>query len=652
MESKEVKHYLAVSADEYRNATNIIQETFKGEVNNNEIKYPKGIGVNHPFEFEDIDKIVNNIGIINAVVDKIVDAIIGNFSVVVDNPNGQKIIDSFIDNSNFKTQIRPWVKEAVSKGNGIMELDLDNNQLRPLNANHMYLKRTKSGKILEWNQWKGRLNKIDATFKPNQIAHLVINQCPGEAYGNGLIYPNRVSIENYAWSEISTYKLLGRKAGAPIHVQIGQPGESVQSGDIDDFKSKLQFMNNSTEWVTDGNIKMSLIDFSGVGDNLTNASKHALEQIAIGMKIPMSLLGIANIPEGLAKENTKDFKRFIHSVRTQIEEIIEDNIFEVVLRNNGLDFKVEFKWEEQDAEEKNNHIKVITDALKMFDMSPELKAGLEIELAKSLELDDVIKFLVMPKDAKKKADEEIKKQEAEIQQPEVPGVKPTAKESDVQTISENEELKSQEVKPKIKLTDAECHHECNLTEEQLSEMTIGQYVNLKEIAGFNYSDYLVKILQALKIYKFQDLRAITEQDLIEGLLPGRDIEKLRIILKDGFRKNRTINQITKDIKNSIDLKDRIKIEEDGTKKVTLSASQRPVAIARTETVKLANEGLKNMYIENDITSYRYLAAIDDRTSDICQELNGQVFLTKDGTPGVNMPPMHVNCRSSIIGLVE
>ena len=194
--------------------------------------------------------------------------------------------------------------------------------------------------------------------------------------------------------------------------------------------------------------------------------------------------------------------------------------------------------------------------------------------------------------------------------------------------------------------------DCKLTEAELNEMSVGQYVNLQEIAGFNYSDYLVKILQALRTDKFSDLRALTEQDLMEGLLPGSDIEKLRIVLKDGFRKNKTIRQIEKDINQSIDLKDRVKIQEDGSKKLTLSASKRPINIARTETVKLANQGLKNMYIENDITSYRYLAALDDRTSEVCNNLNGQVFLTKDGTPGVNMPPMHAMCRSSIVGLVD
>ena len=86
--------------------------------------------------------------------------------------------------------------------------------------------------------------------------------------------------------------------------------------------------------------------------------------------------------------------------------------------------------------------------------------------------------------------------------------------------------------------------------------------------------------------------------------------------------------------------------------VTAKASKRPNSIARTETIRVANEGLKDMYTNNNILSYRYLAALDDRTSDICKSLNGRVFLTKDGIPGTNMPPMHVNCRSTIVGLIE
>ena len=669
-EDKKIKGYLAVSALEYANRSNILTETFKGEVMDKKVLFPKKLGAEHPFDFEQVQKITTNVGIINAAVDKIVDAIIGDFNVTIESSknreesdpnNAQTIIDSFIDDSNFKVNIRPWIKEAVSKGNGIMELDIDDEKIRVMNVNNMYVTRNKKGKVLRWKQFKGNKRLMNLTreepikFEPKQIAHLPINKIPNDAYGIGLVWPNRVAIENYAGAEVDLHKLLSRKAGAPIHVKVGQPGESVQAGDIDGFKTDLQYMNNSTEWVTDGNIEMKLIDFSGIGDNLTNAAMHDLEQIAIGMKIPMSLLGVANNPEGLAKVNDNGFKRFINSVRTIAEEVIEDKIFQPILRKNGLSADIDFEWELQDETEKNERLRVITEALKLFDISPALRASLEIEYAQLLGLDDLDNILLSPQEAEKKAEEEQKKEEdlmrkeeeTKIKQPEVPGVKPTAKQS-----AKSLDIKSTQTECKSCNDSTRNPGKMNITESELNNMSIGQYVNLQEIAGFNYSDYLVKILQALRIDKFNDLRALTEKDLIEGLLPSNDINKLRVILKDGFRKNKTIRQIEKDINQSIDLQDRVKIQEDGTKKLTLSASSRPITIARTETVRLANEGLKNMYIENDITSYRYLAALDDRTSDICNSLSGQVFLTKDGTPGVNMPPMHVNCRSSIVGLVD
>ena len=653
-EKEEPSCYLAVSDSEkiYANRYNTLNEAFKGEVQDIQVQFPKGLGAKHPFEFSQIDKILNNVGIADALVDKIVDAIIGNFSIKVEDDNSQAILDSFANESDLKNKLRPWIKEGVSKGNGFMELDLLDaksiEKIRVLNANNMYVKRNKKRKVMEYNQFTKKLSLYNPTkkpipFKPNEIAHLTINKTPGDPYGRGLVWSNRVTIENYAGSEVDRHKLLTRKAGAPMHVKLGQPGQKVRKADIDSFKGDLQYMTNSTEWVTDANVDIKLIDFAGVGDNLTKSAEHDLEQLALGMKIPMSLVGISNNPEGLAKVNDKGFLRFIHSIRIQVEEIVENQILRPILRSQSpaLDGEVEFIWELPDEEEKNNRLTIIKDGLGLFDISPELKASLEIEYATVMEL-DVVDKLPTPEDARKKANQEeaemkkqedqIRKQEeTKIKQPEVPGAKPTAKQS---------------AKVEIKSKD------CKLTEAQLGNMKIKEYVNLKDIAGFNYSDYLVKILQNLRLDKFQDLLALTEKDLLEGLLPSRDINKLRIVLKDGFRKNKTIRQIEKDINQSIDLKDRIKIEEDGTEKITLSANRRPITIARTETVRLANAGLKDMYLENDIKTYRYLAALDDRTSAVCEGLNGQVFLTKDGTPGVNMPPMHVMCRSSIVGLVD
>lgn len=51
------------------------------------------------------------------------------------------------------------------------------------------------------------------------------------------------------------------------------------------------------------------------------------------------------------------------------------------------------------------------------------------------------------------------------------------------------------------------------------------------------------------------------------------------------------------------------------------------------------------YRATGVKQFRFVATLDDRTSDICREMDGQVFDMKDYQPGVNVPPLHPWCRS-------
>jgi SPP1 gp7 family putative phage head morphogenesis protein len=71
-------------------------------------------------------------------------------------------------------------------------------------------------------------------------------------------------------------------------------------------------------------------------------------------------------------------------------------------------------------------------------------------------------------------------------------------------------------------------------------------------------------------------------------------------------------------------------------------------LVRTEVTYMANAAEMESYEEAGIERYRFLATLDMRTSDICQEHDGKVFPVKDGVPGENMPPLHPYCRSTTI----
>jgi len=75
-------------------------------------------------------------------------------------------------------------------------------------------------------------------------------------------------------------------------------------------------------------------------------------------------------------------------------------------------------------------------------------------------------------------------------------------------------------------------------------------------------------------------------------------------------------------------------------------------LVRTELTHIQNSACADTYKQAGVEYYQFLAEIDSRTSDICAELDGQIFKMDEMIVGVNCPPMHVNCRSTIVPYFE
>ena len=72
-------------------------------------------------------------------------------------------------------------------------------------------------------------------------------------------------------------------------------------------------------------------------------------------------------------------------------------------------------------------------------------------------------------------------------------------------------------------------------------------------------------------------------------------------------------------------------------------------LVRTEVTNTLNQATKLGYKESGVVKqYQYLATLDDRTSEICEALDGEVFDVDKSVTGLNYPPKHVNCRSTTI----
>lgn len=65
-----------------------------------------------------------------------------------------------------------------------------------------------------------------------------------------------------------------------------------------------------------------------------------------------------------------------------------------------------------------------------------------------------------------------------------------------------------------------------------------------------------------------------------------------------------------------------------------------IRLIHTEHAYFMESASKKAYEELEVDKYQILATLDNRTSPICQKLDGEVFNVKDAVVGVNMPPFH------------
>jgi len=71
-------------------------------------------------------------------------------------------------------------------------------------------------------------------------------------------------------------------------------------------------------------------------------------------------------------------------------------------------------------------------------------------------------------------------------------------------------------------------------------------------------------------------------------------------------------------------------------------------LIRTESAFFHNQMELLSYEDAEITKYKFVAVLDRRTSEICQEHDNKVYDTDKAIPGVNYPPLHPWCRSTTI----
>lgn len=69
-------------------------------------------------------------------------------------------------------------------------------------------------------------------------------------------------------------------------------------------------------------------------------------------------------------------------------------------------------------------------------------------------------------------------------------------------------------------------------------------------------------------------------------------------------------------------------------------------LVQTEQAFFSSAAQKQAFNDLDIEQYEIIATLDNRTSAICQSLDGKTYDMKDYQVGITAPPFHVRCRTA------
>jgi hypothetical protein len=383
----------------YALGDNIITEGMKGQVtvvtDTNLTHDAKKFGVPHPFDYQIIENVYCEFGLVSAAVDKMVDFVWGSGFETKGDERAKKIIDQWMEDVQFENIGRQWLKQGLIKGFSPLELSGKPSQvpteIKVLDADNVYIKIKKTGEIEKYVQKKPGMasTEIAAEFLPYEIAHLSINRVNDSPYGLGIVKQNMKMIGYFLMNIQSLHDLMRRKANAPIVAYMGNrdKDEYPSAEDVGTMQGKLQYMNNKTEWVVGDNMRMEVLQFGDLGKNFETALTLDKDMLIFGFQTPEVLLGKGNIPEGLAAVQLDAYERRAKSMQKEIERVIETKIFQRILVANGIDDKVQFIWGQPSKDEENKQIANMTALLNNPYINPEFQLEMQKKLARLMGID-------------------------------------------------------------------------------------------------------------------------------------------------------------------------------------------------------------------------------------------------------------------------
>ncbi len=182
----------------------------------------------------------------------------------------------------------------------------------------------------------------------------------------------------------------------------------------------------------------------------------------------------------------------------------------------------------------------------------------------------------------------------------------------------------------------------------LKDMNMVFKTNFRDLFKKSYKDAQKEIFPASTKYSMED-----------DMLPE---EFLSVLEAESFKMvGDYANEITKKVKNSVMQAIKQGVSESELTRILMEEGEGftekwAATVARTKTTEIYNQARKTYWDTDPIASqiieaYQFSAILDERTSEICRNLDGKIFEKGDFTSLIT-PSLHFNCRSILVPITK
>lgn len=199
-----------------------------------------------------------------------------------------------------------------------------------------------------------------------------------------------------------------------------------------------------------------------------------------------------------------------------------------------------------------------------------------------------------------------------------------------------------------------------LLEKINKELTSLGTNEIKTLEGKFDNMYRYASWKTLKGLNFETGNKMELEKVVQSLMDNRTSWKASVWCKDGLTGSERVEKAMTQLHNQLERGMRDCVLRGASKDELVKTLQSRFGVsfseanrlARTELTYIQNQATKDSYLKAGVKEYEFLAEDDESTSDICSELNGQRFDINNAIVGVNYPPMHPNCRSTVLAVID